>query len=51
MDIIDLWYALNLFFNDLHPNFCDEYVEDSSDIDFISITKDFFDKINPPPEV
>ncbi len=52
MNINELLEIAEEFFDNMHPNFCENYIEiNYEDVsEFWRITGEFFDQIHPPPD-
>lgn len=51
MNINEFLIIAEEFFDIVHPNFCEDFVQDSVESEFWTICEEFFQEINPPPHL
>lgn len=47
MDIYEFLYIAKEFFDQLNPNFCEEYIEEPEEFEVWNLCEDFFNKMGP----
>jgi hypothetical protein len=47
MDIKEALALAEQFFYILHPNFCEDYMEQDDEFEFFKMCEDFFNQLNP----
>jgi hypothetical protein len=45
MNINELLYIAKEFFEIIHPNFCDDYIEENDELELWKLCEDFFQQI------
>ena len=50
MNINEFFEIAEKFFDNINPNYCDDYIEEEFNNEFWQILEDFFNQINPPPD-
>lgn len=51
MNIKEFFEIAEKFFDEKHPNLCEDYVEEESYSEIWQALEDFFNQINPPPDM
>ncbi len=47
MNITEIFCIIENFFDLIHPNFCDDYVEEDNEFNLWKICEEFFEQIGP----